>query len=93
VAAEEIIAAGINPLAGPANLDRFIHEYNLEHGRIYGIGKTSEHMLETMTRSVQNGRANEQYMVKLIGDKNAEDLKAGLSPYCILDSSTNQIVC
>jgi hypothetical protein len=93
VAAEEIMAAGVNPLAGPAHLDRFIHEYNLEHGRIYGIGETSEHMLETITRSLQNSRAIEQYMVKLIGDKNAEDLKAGLSPSCILDSSTNQTAC
>ena len=81
VTAEEIIAAGVYPLAGPANLDRFIHEYYLEHGRVNGIGETSEHMLETMTRSVQNGRAKEQYMVKLLGDKNEEDSKAGLSPY------------
>ena len=81
VTAAEIIAAGAIPLAGPVNFKRFIDEYYLAHGRVNGVGETSEHMIETMTRSVQNARVNEQYMKAALETAAAADKKHGRIPY------------
>jgi hypothetical protein len=49
VTAEEIVEAGIVPSSSAANLKLFVNKYYMEHGRVNGEGRTSEHMLETMT--------------------------------------------
>ena len=67
VRSDEIIEAGVFPLLYVCSQFKlFIEKYYLEHGRVNGDGSTSEHMLETMTRAVQHGRAKEQYMVKAL---------------------------
>jgi hypothetical protein len=66
VTAEEIVEAGTFPLSSAVNLKLFVDKYYMEHGRVIGEGRTSEHMLETMTRSVQYNRFKKVYMVKAL---------------------------
>jgi hypothetical protein len=66
VIAEEIVEACVFPLSSAMDLKLFVNKYYMEHGRVNGEGRTSEHMLETMTRSVQYNRLKEVYMVKAL---------------------------